>query len=84
MFSDLISNEDNQFELRLKEGEVVIFQNRRILHGRRNFDAASGDRWLKGAYVDGDVYRSKLRVLVEIYKKKQDTLGSDVEFAYIR
>ena len=83
MFGDIIGSEKNQFGLTLKEGECVIFQNRRVLHARNAFDAESGDRWLKGAYVDGDVYRSKLRVLRGKFRKKPDMLGKDLEYSYI-
>jgi len=38
---------------RLAQGELVIFDNRRILHGRRAF-ARGGARWLRGAYADLD------------------------------
>ncbi|TGZ85032.1 Clavaminate synthase-like protein [Ascodesmis nigricans] len=67
-FADHIDNPEAQFELTLKEGECVIFQNRRVLHARRAFDPTTGDRWLKGAYVDVDAYESKLRVLSEKLK----------------
>jgi gamma-butyrobetaine dioxygenase len=40
-------------ERRLKPGEVVIFDNRRILHGRRALTSGS-PRWLKGCYADSD------------------------------
>jgi alpha-ketoglutarate-dependent taurine dioxygenase len=66
-FSDLVESEENLYEYRLQEGECVIFNNRRILHGRRQFDTATGMRWLKGAYIDTDVFMSKYRVLSEKY-----------------
>ncbi|KAI1823011.1 Clavaminate synthase-like protein [Xylaria intraflava] len=53
----------NVFEHKLQPGECVIFDNRRVLHGRRAFDSASGERWLKGAYVENDSYVSKLMSL---------------------
>jgi gamma-butyrobetaine dioxygenase len=40
-------------ERRLESGELVLFDNRRILHGRRAHDR-SGARWLRGAYADVD------------------------------
>jgi gamma-butyrobetaine dioxygenase len=64
-YEKLLSSEGNLFEYRLNEGECVIFDNRRVLHARRAFDATKGERWLKGAYVDDDVFFSKLRVLQE-------------------
>jgi gamma-butyrobetaine dioxygenase len=38
---------------RLAPGEMVIFDNRRILHGRRAF-SRGGARWLRGCYADID------------------------------
>ncbi|KAH0545035.1 hypothetical protein FGG08_000806 [Glutinoglossum americanum] len=66
----------SQFELTLKPGECVIFNNRRVLHARRAFDPSSGERWLKGAYVDGDPFQSRLRVLSETLSHA----GSEVDF----
>lgn len=64
-FAGEVEHPDNVFELTLREGECVLFANRRVLHGRREFDPSSGDRWLRGTYLDIDAYRSKLRVLCE-------------------
>jgi gamma-butyrobetaine dioxygenase len=69
-FEKLISADENLFEHRLNEGECVIFDNRRVLHARKAFDATKGERWLKGAYVDNDVFFSKLRVLDEKFTGK--------------
>ncbi|KAE8446371.1 hypothetical protein EG329_011976 [Mollisiaceae sp. DMI_Dod_QoI] len=60
------------YEYRLNEGECVIFNNRRILHGRTAFDTTQGERWLKGAYVDADVLHSRLRVLSEKFRGNVD------------
>ncbi|KAF2682825.1 Clavaminate synthase-like protein [Lentithecium fluviatile CBS 122367] len=69
-FEKLVSAEENLYEYRLNEGECVIFDNRRVLHARKAFDATKGERWLKGAYVDDDVFFSKLRVLDEKFTGK--------------
>jgi gamma-butyrobetaine dioxygenase len=58
-----IEDSKNVYQYRLQEGECVIFNNRRVLHARSAFDITSGERWLKGAYLDSDVFYSKLRVL---------------------
>ncbi|WFD42979.1 heme o synthase [Malassezia psittaci] len=53
----------------LREGECVVFDNRRILHARRSFDWDPSQihggvgRWLKGAYVEGDSVWSRWRSL---------------------
>jgi gamma-butyrobetaine dioxygenase len=62
-FTKRVENKNHLLEYRLQEGECVIFSNRRILHGRKQFDALGGERWLKGTYVDSDVVRSRFRVL---------------------
>jgi alpha-ketoglutarate-dependent taurine dioxygenase len=64
-FASLVEDEKNLYQYRLQEGECVIFNNRRVLHGRRQFDTSAGSRWLKGAYIDTDVFMSKYRVLSE-------------------
>jgi gamma-butyrobetaine dioxygenase len=48
---------------KLEPGEMVVFDNRRILHGREAFDPASGFRHLHGCYVDRGEFASRLRVL---------------------
>lgn len=69
-FADRVEDPDNLYEYKMQGGECVIFNNRRVLHGRREFDAAHGERWLKGAYVDTDVFMSRFRVLNEKYELK--------------
>ena len=53
-FRNLIEGESNQLELVLKKDQCVIFHNRRVLHARRESDALSSSRWLKGCYTDLD------------------------------
>lgn len=49
--------------LKLAAGEMVVFDNRRILHGREAFDPATGFRHLRGCYVDRGEFDSRLRIL---------------------
>lgn len=48
---------------KLAAGEMVVFDNRRVLHGRETFDPASGFRHLHGCYVDRGEFTSRLRLL---------------------
>lgn len=48
---------------RLKPGDMLCFDNRRVLHGRTGFDPASGNRALRGCYVDREELHSRLRIL---------------------
>ncbi|MEO1718898.1 MAG: TauD/TfdA family dioxygenase [Pseudomonadota bacterium] len=49
--------------LRLGGGEMVVFDNRRVLHGRDAFDPSTGYRRLRGCYVDRGEWDSRMRVL---------------------
>lgn len=62
----------NVWETTLREGECAVFMNRRVVHGRKEFDPASGDRWLKGTYVDVDAFLSKYRVLSERFSQREE------------
>ncbi len=54
-----------QFEIRflLKAGDLVMFDNCRLLHGRTGFNPVEGLRHLQGCYIDIDGPRSLYRVL---------------------
>ncbi len=55
-FTELL--EQGAIELMLQAGEALIFDNRRVLHARRGFDASEG-RHLQGCYIDIDALRSR-------------------------
>ena len=57
--------EDPAYELRfrLNAGEMMMFDNNRILHGRTSFNPSEGHRQLQGCYVDRDGPRSHYLVL---------------------
>ncbi|KAJ3188098.1 hypothetical protein HK101_009206 [Irineochytrium annulatum] len=50
---------------RLVKGEVAMFHNRRVLHGRDEFNTTTGDRHFKGCYVDWDDIKDKMRVFLD-------------------
>jgi gamma-butyrobetaine dioxygenase len=56
---------DPRFELRfpLTAGELMMFNNSRVLHGRTAYDPNEGDRHLQGCYIDLDGPRSLYRTL---------------------
>lgn len=64
-FQAIISAPENQYTHLLQPGHCVIFNNRRILHGREQFNSVGvkegEERWLKGAYLDMDDVSSTLR-----------------------
>ncbi|KAJ5153578.1 Taurine catabolism dioxygenase TauD/TfdA [Penicillium coprophilum] len=81
-FASIIDNPKHTFELKLSPGDCVIFDNRRTLHARRQFNASTGSRWLAGAYVDTDALLSRFSVCKHKYphvwakKAKKDLAAS--------
>jgi gamma-butyrobetaine dioxygenase len=49
--------------VKLKPGELVAYDNNRILHGRKGFDANSGERHLQGCYMNMEDLNSALRMI---------------------
>jgi len=68
-FAEISEREDMRYEFTMQEGECAVFANRRVLHARRAFDTETGDRWLKGTYVDWDDFQVSIliarRLMVE-------------------
>jgi alpha-ketoglutarate-dependent taurine dioxygenase len=61
-FAAVVEDKSSQLEFKLQEGDCVIFNNRRVLHGRNAFNASKGgERWFKGTYVDTDAFMSRWR-----------------------
>lgn len=56
---------DSEFELRFKlePGELMLFDNSRVLHGRTEYEPGEGRRHLQGCYIDFDGPRERLSSL---------------------
>lgn len=50
---------------KLSQGEILCFNNTRVLHGRTEFDPQTTSRWLEGCYMDFDELHSIYRVVRE-------------------
>ena len=61
-FRTLLLGDAFRVDLTLRAGDVMIMNNRRILHGRTAFNP-TGERHLRGAYCDFDGIASKARAL---------------------
>ncbi|OSC99236.1 Clavaminate synthase-like protein [Trametes coccinea BRFM310] len=72
-FAAMLEDPAVKFEYLLREGDAVLFDNRRILHARTAFREQSGgegadgetNRWLKGCYLEADAVLDRGRVLRE-------------------
>ena len=61
LFRRILEDECNHYRIRLEAGDLVMFDNERILHGRVGHSI--GERHLQGCYADRDGLLSTLRVL---------------------
>ena len=52
-------------------GDLVIFDNRRLLHARDAFEGDSGHRWLQGCYVERDEIRSRYRMVQRARRQRR-------------
>lgn len=72
-FAALLDSPEMSYEYTLREGDAVLFDNRRVLHARTAFselpgapkgDGAGGpSRWLKGCYFEAEEVLNRRRTL---------------------
>ena len=62
-YMEKANSQKYQMSFSFKAGDLIIFDNRRILHGRAEFYPSTGDRALRGTYLDRDDVFSKIRQL---------------------
>jgi len=60
---NLLHDDKFQIKFRLNPGDIFSFNNRRVLHGRTEFDPNSGHRHLQGYYIDRDEIIGRLNFL---------------------
>lgn len=59
----VVNDTTQHFVRRIEPGDILTFNNRRILHSRQKFNPSDGRRLLRGTYVDLDALLSRYRVL---------------------
>lgn len=62
--SEIVNDPANQIHFRFRSGDVLMFNNHRILHARSAFDPESGFRHLQLASTDLDMVDSRIRLLL--------------------
>ena len=62
-FWRMLRDEKYRLNLRLEPGCLIAYNNNRVLHGRKPFDASSGERHLQGCYLNQEDVDSALRLL---------------------
>lgn len=84
VFRDSVEDPANMVQFRLQPGDCVVFDNWRVLHGRRAFDTGSGRRHLRGTYVEHQALMSTwLRLQKEglMFSEGPDPYSGEVEKA---
>ena len=61
-FAEILRRPPLQIQFKLRPGDLVLFDNTRVMHGRTAF-TAEGNRHLQGAYADLDGVYSTLNLL---------------------
>ena len=62
-FWDIVSLPEVQHVYSMQAGDLHVFDNHRVLHGRLAFDPAAGSRHLQQCSVNRDEFHNSLRVL---------------------
>ena len=62
LFHRMADQSEFELKFRLTAGDIMCFDNRRVLHGRDAF-TGSGKRHLQGVYIDRDEIMSRARAL---------------------
>ena len=65
-FAFLLNSNKYLIKFKLEAGDIFCFNNRRVLHGRTEYNPSSGQRHLQGYYIDRDEIVSRLNFLKKI------------------
>ncbi len=64
-----------QMRFDYRPGDLVLMDNRRILHGREAYEETAGERWLHGCYGERDELLSRLRILARRRRAEEVEAG---------
>jgi [2-(trimethylamino)ethyl]phosphonate dioxygenase len=67
-FAALLRNPQFHLQVRLRDGDLVVFDNQRTLHGRTAFSSARYPRHLRGCYLTRDSVYSEAALLRHEYR----------------
>ncbi|KXJ17460.1 Gamma-butyrobetaine dioxygenase [Exaiptasia diaphana] len=70
-FDKAVNQSELKVKFRLEEGDLIAFNNIRILHGREEFELNGGGRSLRGCYVNIDEFRNKVDVMSQLHGDKR-------------
>lgn len=69
-FLRILRRKELEFCFRMKAGDLIIFNNKRMAHARKEFNTKEGKRHLQGCYINLDDMKSTYMVLAHKLGKK--------------
>jgi gamma-butyrobetaine dioxygenase len=74
---------EGRITVKLQPGEMLVFNNQRLMHGRTAFDPSQSKRHVRSCHVDLDEFHSRLRVAYRAAKRDEAwmALGSGASHA---
>ena len=75
-FTRLVVAPENQFHHQLQPGEMLVFDNHRVLHGRSEFDPSLAVRHLRSCNIDRDAVHSAFRTMARRFAPEEAEGGS--------
>ena len=77
-FAELLNEDKNTVRFHLNEGDIWMFNNLRVLHGRDEFDVNEGTRHFQGCYIDVDgVQSAYFRSKYLLQEEAEDVEGKE-------
>jgi gamma-butyrobetaine dioxygenase len=73
-FVERLCNPAFQLRIHLRPGDLLVFDNHRVLHGRTAFDPTKANRLLRSCSVDRDATQSHFRVLAQRFAPEEARL----------
>jgi gamma-butyrobetaine dioxygenase len=72
-FAVLLRNSRFHLKFRLRDGDLVVFDNQRTLHGRTAFSSARYPRHLRGCYLSRDSVYSEAALLRREFQQETNS-----------
>ncbi len=67
----VVYDDKQQLKITTKPGDVLIFNNQRVIHDRTTFDATAAERHMRSCHVELDDFYSSLGVLYRRFGREE-------------
>lgn len=69
LMAELVEDQRYFIKFRLSPGDLLVYDNERVLHGRTAFGSQGGRRMLRACYLDRESFHNRLRILGRKYRR---------------